>query len=144
MAEALIISTLRQKRSEISGEIADMERRLVGLREDLASVDRTLRIFDPTVVPATIKPRLKRKHPPRFRAGEMTRSLLTVLRLASKPMTVREIAVQVGREHGLDMDDRKALDPMVANVRAALSRPRDGIVFWKRPDGVMVWSVEQG
>ena len=144
MADPHIISTLRQKRSEISGEIADMERRLVGLREDLASVDRTLRIFDPTVVPATIKPRLKRKHPPRFRSGEMTRSLLATLRQAGEPMTVREIAVQVGRELGLDMEDRKALDPMVSNVRAALSRPRDGIVFGKRPDGVMIWSVERG
>ena len=73
----------------------------------------------------------------------MTRSLLAILRQASEPMTVREIAVQVGRELGLNTGDRKALDPMTANVRAALSRPRDGIVCGKRPDGVMVWRVER-
>ena len=74
-----------------------MERRLAALREDLSSLDRTLRIFDPTVIPATIRPSLKRKTAPHFRAGEMTRALLATLRQATKPMTVREIAVQIAR-----------------------------------------------
>ena len=143
MADPHIISALRQKRSETSGEIADTEKRLAVLRDDLASLDRTLRIFDPTVVPATIKPRLKRKSPPRFRAGEMTRSLLTILRNATEPMTVREIAVLVAREHGLNTADQAAMKPIVANVRNALSHPRDGIVSGKRADGLTVWQVER-
>jgi len=81
-----------------------MECRLTALREDLASLNRTLRIFDPTVIPATTLPRLKRKTALRFRAGEMTPSLLAILRQATEPVTVREVAVQIAREHSLDPD----------------------------------------
>lgn len=143
MADPHIISTLRQKRSETSGEIADTERRLASLREDLASLDRTLRIFDPSVIPATIKPRLKRKTPSRFRSGEMTRSLLTILRNATEPMTVREIAVQVARELSLNTEDQVGMRSVTANVRNALAHPRDGVVFDKRADGLMVWRIER-
>ena len=66
----------------------------------------------------------------------MTRSLLAILRQAMEPMTVRKIAVQIVREHGLDPDQAATQWAMVANVRNALSRPREGIVPSQWADGL--------
>lgn len=70
----------RQAR-ELSGEIGEVEKRQARLQADLAA----LRLFDPSARPTMIKPRVKRKSPTRFWAGEMTRSLLGILRKAEGP-----------------------------------------------------------
>lgn len=117
------------------------EKRLDQLRAGLASLDATIRLFDPDAKPATIKPKLPRKTPQRFRTGEMTRTILGILRQAEKPLTVRDVALLVAKEHGLDVSTAAALRPLIANVRSALSRPRDGILCSTRDDGLMVWAV---
>ena len=74
----------------------------------------------------------------------MTRSLLRLKRQAGKPPTVREIAIEVGPELGLNMKDFKTLHSMTANVWGTLATHRDGIVCAKRPDGLMLWSINRG
>jgi hypothetical protein len=144
MADPHIISALKKKRAELSADILLAEKRLADLRTDMESVDRTLLLFDPTQKPATIKPRLKRQGQPRFRTGEMTRSILTILREAAGPLTVREIALLIAKQHGLACDTPAAMRPLVANVRSALAWPRDGVVCVTRDDGVMVWGAGTG
>jgi hypothetical protein len=68
----------------------------------------------------------------------MTRLLLTILRKADGPMTVRDLAIAIAQEHGLDAS-AAGLRPLIANLRNALCRPLDGIESSEGADGVMVW-----
>jgi hypothetical protein len=63
MADPHVISALRSKRAELSGELIAIERRIVQLRADIASLDGAIRVFDPTAAPDKIRPILRRKKP---------------------------------------------------------------------------------
>jgi hypothetical protein len=65
MADPHVISALREKRAELSGELIAAEKRILQLRDD---IDRTIRVFDPTSEPHKIRPILRRKKPPSFLA----------------------------------------------------------------------------
>jgi hypothetical protein len=54
----------------------------------------------------------------RFRGGELTRVILSVLRKAEKPLTVREIADQCAAECYLDMTAIPVGNVVIANIRA--------------------------
>jgi hypothetical protein len=56
VATSPIINGLRRKRAEILGSIRELDARMRGLRRDLAPVDATLKLFDPTAQPRLIKP----------------------------------------------------------------------------------------
>jgi hypothetical protein len=127
MADPVIITALRRKRAELSGDLAQTERRVAQLQASIAAVDATLILFDPEQRPATIKPVRKRSSPQRFRTGEFTRTLLGLIREASGPMTVRDLAAAVAAAHGLDTG-KVAMKTLVANTRAALAKPREGVI----------------
>jgi hypothetical protein len=136
MTETHVISALRAKRAELSGELLQAERRIVQIRGDLTALDATIRVFDPTLVPTAIRPRIKRKPPTAFRHGEFSRIIRDVLRRAEAPMSVREIARQIVTERDLDAS---SLDTLVVKVRATVWRSGKGLASEKRPDGTAVW-----
>lgn len=141
MSNSFVISGLTEKRAELSGEIREAEKRLDRLRADLDSLDATIRLFDPTIAPKAIKPRVKRTSTQQFRSGELTRATLSVLRMADRPLSVREIAAEVAAECHLDMSTIAAANVVIANVRAALARPHEGLMAEKRGKEPMVYRV---
>ncbi|HEY1632075.1 MAG TPA: hypothetical protein VGF56_12235 [Rhizomicrobium sp.] len=50
------IHGLKRKRGELAGHILTVERQLKDLRHDLAALDRSLQLLDPSIVPARIRP----------------------------------------------------------------------------------------
>jgi hypothetical protein len=80
LAEPHVISALRAKRAELSGDLIAAQKRLEKLRDDLDAVDRTLRVFDPRQHPEKIRPVVKRKGDRMFGYGECTRAILNALR----------------------------------------------------------------
>ena len=140
MAEPHIINALRNKRAELSGDRAQTEARSQTLQSEIAAVDITLRLFDPSQKPATIKPRIKRTKAARFRPGEFSRSLLGIIREAREPMTVRELTHAVAQVHGLDVTSKEAFNKLMANTRETVSKPREGVVR-ETVDGVYRWRV---
>jgi hypothetical protein len=136
-----VISGLTAKRAEMSGELREAENRVARLRADLVSLDVTIRLFDPSITPTAIRPRLKRTAQQRFRTGELTRTTLSVLRKADRPLTVREIADLVATECHLDMSTVHAASIVLSNVRAALARPHEGLMCEKRGREPMVYRV---
>jgi hypothetical protein len=142
MSNIYVISGLTSKCAELVGEIGEVEKRLAQLQAEPAALDTTLRLFDPSAKPATIKPRVKRsaKHQV-FKNGKPTRLTLSVLRKAERPMTVREIAAVTAAECGLDMGTIPAANVVIANVRAALTRPHEGLLAVKRGREPMVYRV---
>jgi hypothetical protein len=135
MADPHVISALRQKRAELSGELIAAEKRILQLRDDIASVDRTIRVFDPTAEPRAIRPILRRKKPTLIPRGQCSRAILDMLRLAEVPMTAREIAAQLAARYQMD-----ASNALVAKVRNTLARQK-GLASEMRSDA-KAWRVE--
>jgi hypothetical protein len=139
MTETHVISALRQKRAEMSGELMQAERRIIQLRADLTALDATIRVFDPTIASSAIRPRVKRKPPAIFQHGQFSRTVLAVLHRATDPMMAREIAQQVAMDHRLETEGR-AMDALVSKVRGALARQKEGaVVSERRLDATVVW-----
>src|ERR1700679_1987942 len=96
MAEPHVISALRAKRAELSGDLIAAQKRLEKIRDDLDAIDRTLRVFDPSQHPEKILPIVKRKGDRMFGYRECTRAILNALRDAPElMMTTAELVEHV-------------------------------------------------
>ena len=140
MADPHVISALREKRAELSGELIAAENRIVQLRADIDSLDRTIRIFDPTSEPHTIRPILRRKKPTLIPRGQCSRAILDMLRQAVAPMTAREIAAQLAARYQMEASNIDAMKALVAKVRNTLARQK-ALVSEQRGDA-KAWRVE--
>jgi hypothetical protein len=78
MADPHVISALKNKRAELSGDLLAAETRIVQLRTDIASLDGAIRVFDPTAAPDKIPPILRRKKPTLIPRGQCSRATLCV------------------------------------------------------------------
>jgi hypothetical protein len=82
MGDTFIISGLRDKRSELAGQIVELEKQAMRLRADLAHVEATLRIFDPSAELERVVPRKLDNRAKWFKNGELSRHCREFLRLA--------------------------------------------------------------
>jgi hypothetical protein len=139
MADPHVISALKAKRAELSGELIAAEKRILQLRDDIASLDRTIRVFDPTAEPHTIRPILRRKKPTLIPRGQCSRAVLDMLRQAAAPMTAREIAAQLAARYQIDASNMDAMKALIAKVRNTLARQK-GLVNEMRGAG-KAWRV---
>src|ERR1700690_1548430 len=136
MENEAVIAGLKRKRAEIDGELRLAERRMAQLAGDLGAIDATLRLFDPSLVPANIKPRLRRQRRSAALSGSFTRTVMDVLREASQPLTAREIGAAVATRLALDVVAPRAMQRVIGQVRNVLARVRSGIVSEKDGEGI--------
>ncbi|MGF7213813.1 hypothetical protein GGE65_008465 [Skermanella aerolata] len=143
MAEPHVVAALKDKRAELSGSIANLEKRIGQHRADLLHVDAVLRLFAPEFEPATIPPRAVRRPNSWFKPGELARLLLEVLRTAPAALSVREITVQVMARRVLDPEDARTVELLRKLVSNALNRQAADLVE-RIQDGVQVsWRVRE-
>jgi hypothetical protein len=143
MAEAHVVAALKDKRAELSGSIADLEKRIGQHRADLLHVDAVLRLFAPEFEPATIPPRAVRRPNSWFKPGELARLLLEVLRTAPAALSVRDITVQVMERRGLDPEDARTVELLRKLVSNALNRQAADLIE-RIQDGIQVsWQVRE-
>ena len=143
MAEPHVIAALRDKRAELSGGIADLEKRIGQHRADLLHVDAVLRLFAPDLEPAAILPKAVRRLSGWFRPGELARMVLDVLRTAPAPLSIREITAQVMERRGLDPQDGRTAELLRKLVRNAVNRQAADLVE-RVEDGTLVrWRVRE-
>ena len=141
MAEAHVVAALRDKRAELSGTIADLEKRIGQHRADLLHVDAVLRLFVPELEPAEIRPKAVRRQNAWFRPGELARRVLDILRVAPVPLTIREITAQVMQRHGLDPQDGRTAKLLGKLVNNALNRQAAGQVERLQNGMTVTWRV---
>ena len=116
-----VLGGLTRKRAEIAGQIEHTQAVLRKLVTDLDAIDAAIRIFDPEADIGAIKPKV---YPPRHAAfrGEMMRHVMGCLRVASEPVTTRDVATVVMKARGLNPDDPELLVTI---------RKRVGACMWK-------------
>jgi hypothetical protein len=143
MAESHVIAALKDKRAELSGGIADLEKRIGQHRADLLHVDAVLRLFAPEFEPATIPSKAVRQPSGWFRPGELARMVLDVLRTAPAALTVREITVQIMERRELAPQDARTAELLRKLVSNALNRQAADLVE-RIQDGALVrWQVRE-
>ncbi len=120
MGEPHVISALTRKRAVIAGELAKAEKRCNAMREYLAALDNTLRIFGYDGDPADIKPVTTRRH--LFKRGELQRAVMDALRAADGPMSNAEVANRVIEMKGWDAADVGLARKVVEKIRDARKR----------------------
>jgi len=66
-----VVTALRRKRAEVSGHIADLERKITRQRVNLAHIDATIRLFSPDTDPNAIPPKRTYRRTRYFAKGEL-------------------------------------------------------------------------
>lgn len=147
MAESHVVSALRHKRGEIAGEIVAAERRINDLRTSLVHVDATLKLFagseaNPEAIPPRL-PRPVRSLPtPTSTRGDLTRTLLDVMRRADCGMSTADVAEQLAQALGIALDSSARRQTFNEQVRNALYRQRDRGLLVNIRDGLrVIWRV---
>lgn len=121
MAESPVIHALVRKRAELAGEIDDLNRRITAARARIAHVDGCLALFGYQREPKDIRP-VRKRHAQLFQRGQLTRTVLDILREAERPMANREVAAEIVRRVGWDMDDAALLSAVTVRVKDVRKR----------------------
>jgi hypothetical protein len=112
------IAALKDRRATMAGEIISLKRAIRHREEQLAHLDASLRVLDPSYRADTVAP--KRLRQVRlFGQGELNRLILDTLRKANgKPLSNPEIAKAIGEAKGFG---EAALPALTLRVRANLN-----------------------
>jgi hypothetical protein len=133
---------LKRKRAEITGEIARCQAQLQKLATDLEHIDGTLRIIAPDFVQESVLPKIFTPPKTWSKRGEMSRAVLSILRVAKEPLTAREMAAQLIVQRGLAADNA-LLAVMTRRVAGCLRDKRDaGLVRSLEETGLWLqWEI---
>jgi hypothetical protein len=136
------LEALKRKRADMTGEIARCHARLQQLSTDLEHVDATIRLFAPDFVQESILPKVFMPPASWSKRGEMSRAVLSILRIAKGPLSTREIAAMIVQQRGLE-HDKGILDVMTRRVGHVLRDKRDkGLVRSVEDTGLWLqWEV---
>jgi hypothetical protein len=126
MAEPHVVAALRAKRAEISGNVADLERKLARHRANLANIDATIRLFAPELNPDTIPPKRTYRRTRYFAKGELSRRVLDALRKSDgHPLATAAIVRTIMADKGFPVDEgalSAAVTDMAITVLRRLSK----------------------
>ena len=119
--------TLEQLHAELGGKILDNKKEAVRLAQAMKHVEAVLRMLDPAydVRPIAVR---RRKPNPWFKRGTVFRCALDALRAASKPLTVREIALTMLAAKGVTDAPPKAVRDLFGAVQSSLRNHKGGSV----------------
>ncbi len=135
------ISGLLHKRVEMFHEAERIRDRLAELKNDIGALDRTLDTLGYTGDFDALMPREKRHVI--FGRGELTRTVLEILRREAKPMTSREITQEMVSASGFDARDRKFVSELVKRVgKACRQYPQGTIIKATDSKGNVLWTTK--
>jgi hypothetical protein len=123
MSEPHVVSALRAKRAEVSGDIRDLENKIKRQRANLVHIDATIRVFAPGLNPDSIAPKRRYQRSRYFAKGEISRSVLDALRKAAgQPIKVSAIVADLVAVKGFQSDDTALMESVTGRVLTVLRR----------------------
>ena len=113
------IPALKEKRASIAGRVISLKKQITRHQKELASLDATIALFDPTYRVGSIKPKNARKRAKLFKMGELGRLIMDALRRAEgRPLATAEVVAAVTAAIG-EKADKKAV--VAHSVRSNLA-----------------------
>ncbi len=139
MAEVDVISLLRDKRTELTGMVVQMERQLAQRRSDLMHLDATMQLFDPDLRPGEVHARQERTRSIWFGRDECLRLIYDELREAPEPLTTRALADRIMRVKAMPVADERRRELIQKTILGSLNRAKQtiarvetaGVVSWR-------------
>lgn len=123
-----MVTGLVKRRAELAGEMKRTQDALAQMARDLETLDAALKLVAPDLDIPAIAPKFVRPPDDWSRRGEMSRQVLTILRLSARSLTSREIAAQMIMDKGLAATP-KLLGLMTKRVSTCLrDRREQGLV----------------
>lgn len=119
-----MITGLVKRRAELAGEMKRTQEALIQMARDLETLDNAIRLVAPDLDIPAIAPKMVKPPEDWSKRGEMSRQVLTMLRLSKKPLTSREIAAQMIVDRGLAATP-KLLNLMTRRVSGCLRDRRE-------------------
>ncbi len=95
MSDDILISGLKRKYAQLAGQLRQARKTAHDLKEDMATVKATLKLFSAEAALEGVKPLAPPVNGRWFRHGQCSRAVLDTLRQAHEPLTLRQIAERV-------------------------------------------------
>ncbi len=134
-----VISGLIRRRRELAGDILELLGKVDVLANDLDTLDRALRLFDPGIRLDIIPALQARPKPDWALRGETMRAVFAVLRDGPAPMPTKELTEAVLARRGIEGEPTRL---QIKRVRKCLDRQRArGTLIAESVGGVLCWRV---
>jgi hypothetical protein len=119
MTQSHVLSGLISKRAELAGKLEHHHAVVRQLMIDLDAIDQAIRLFDPDIELAGIKPK---PMPPRHAAykGEVSRIIMGTMRDAKRTCTTQELTMHVMAERGMNTADTRLVKTVEKRVGSSL------------------------
>jgi len=138
MGEPIAVLALRRRRDQISGVIAEYERKIKEAQHDLVHVVASLRLFELTGDPRDFPPYINLNR--LLRRGETTRLCLEAL-AKEGPLDTRELAQRIMRAKGLNPDDKVLGQAIALRIVQTMRLKRTKVDGKERRKGVSLWRL---
>ena len=89
------IPALNEKRAQIVGRVISFKRQIARHQKELANLDVTIVLFDPTYRIGSIKPNRTHRRAKLFKLGELGRLCIVDLRRAEVPLDTNQVVAAV-------------------------------------------------
>ena len=119
-----MVEGLVKRRAALAGEMKRTQAALSQMARDLETLDGALRIVAPDLDIPSIAPKMVKPPEDWSKRGEMSRTVLGMLRLSQKPLTAREIAAEMIVHRGLAATPQ-LMNLMTRRVATCLRDRRD-------------------
>jgi hypothetical protein len=138
MSESEVIKALRGKRSEIAGALRDLDVRAKRLKQVIAGIDETIRVF----VPGSSRHKIPTARPYKrgvvFERNELPRAIIDMLREAHEPLRTSDITARIALAKGVE---GKAFAARVWSCLTGLSKR--GIIAPQGDETPKAWTVKR-
>lgn len=138
MADPIAVLALRRRRNQISGVIAEYERKIKEAQHDLGHVVASLRLFELTGDPSEFPPYIDLNR--LLRRGETTRLCLAAI-TKEGPLDTRELTKRVMLAKGLNDDDKILARAIALRIVQTLRLKRATLDGTEKRKGVSVWRL---
>jgi len=119
-----MVTGLIKRRAELAGEMKRTQAALGQMARDLETLDAAIKLVAPELDIPSIAPKMVKPPEDWSKRGEMSRVVLSIMRVANKPLTSREIAGQMIVQRGLAATP-KLVGLMTKRVSTCLRDRRD-------------------
>lgn len=119
-----MVTGLVKRRAELAGEMKRTQEALGQMARDLETLDAAIKLVAPELDIPSIAPKMVKPPEDWSKRGEMSRVVLSIMRVANKPLTSREIAGQMIVQRGL-ASTPKLLNLMSRRIAGCLRDKRD-------------------
>ncbi|HEX4198467.1 MAG TPA: hypothetical protein VHZ26_13605 [Caulobacteraceae bacterium] len=131
MTDEILIAGLKRKYAELAGALRQARKTAHALKEDMATVRATLKLFSAEAELAGVKPIAPSQTGKLFVKGQCSRTALDVLRTATEPLTVRQIAERVVEATGIGPLGSRDMQSVCDAVKHAFMGRRDLVTATK-------------